>query len=68
MAKYSYNELKVAAADGRRIGAYMGKNVFVCSKWKYDALKDKDGFYVLYDEYPYLLNPYQYTSQYNERK
>lgn len=25
-------------------------------------------FYVLYDEYPYLLNPYQYTSQYNERK
>ena len=37
MAKYSYNELKVAAADGRRIGAYMGKNVFVCSKWKYDA-------------------------------
>lgn len=50
MTKYSYNELKAAAAAGRRIGAYMGKNVFVCSKWKYDALKDKDGFYVLYDE------------------
>ena len=50
MAKYSYNELKVAAAEGRRIGAYMGKNVFACSKWKYDDLKHKDNFYVLYDE------------------
>lgn len=50
MAKYSYNELKVAAAEGRRIGAYMGKNVFACSKWKYDALRHKDNFYVLYDE------------------
>ena len=50
MAKYSYNELKVAAAEGRRIGGYRGKNVFSCSKWKYDALKSKDAFYVLYDE------------------
>ena len=52
MAKYSYNELKVAAAEGRRIGAYMGRNVFACSKWKYDALqsKNRDSFYVLYDE------------------
>lgn len=52
MAKYSYNELKTAAAEGRRIGAYMGRNVFACSKWKYDALKSKnrDSFYVLYDE------------------
>ena len=50
MAKYSYNELKVAAAEGRRIGGYRGKNVFSCSKWKYDALKNKDAFYVLYDE------------------
>lgn len=52
MAKYSYNELKLAAAEGRRIGAYLGKNVFACSKWKYDALKTKnrDSFYVLYDE------------------
>ena len=52
MAKYSYNELKVAAAEGRRIGAYMGRNVFTCSKWKYDALqsKNRDSFYVLYDE------------------
>ena len=50
MAKYSYNELKVAAAEGRRIGGYMGKNVFACSKWKYSALRQKDAFYVLYDE------------------
>ena len=50
MAKYSYNELKVAAIEGRRIGGYLGKNVFACSKWKYDALRHKDAFYVLYDE------------------
>lgn len=50
MAKYSYNELKVAAAEGRRIGGYRGKNVFSCSKWKYGALRQKDAFYVLYDE------------------
>ena len=50
MAKYSYNELKLAAAEGRRIGGYRGKNVFSCSKWKYGALRQKDAFYVLYDE------------------
>ena len=50
MAKYSYNELKVAAAEGRRIGAYMGRNVFACSKWNYAAKQHKDAFYVLYDE------------------
>ena len=50
MAKYSYNELKVAAAEKRRIGGYMGKNVFACSKWKYAAEQHKDAFYVLYDE------------------
>ena len=50
MAKYSYNELKVAAAEGRRIGGYQGKNVFACSKWKYGAERHKDTFYVLYDE------------------
>ena len=50
MAKYSYNELKVAAAEGRRIGAYMGSNVFACSKWNYAAKQHKDAFYVLYDE------------------
>ena len=50
MAKYSYNELKLAADEGRRIGGYKGKNVFVCSKWKYDPLRNKGSFYVLYDE------------------
>lgn len=50
MAKYSYNELKLAAAEGRRIGGYKGKNVFSCSKWKYDPLRNKGNFYVLYDE------------------
>ena len=50
MAKYSYNELKAAAAEGRRIGGYMGKNVFACSKWNYAAKQHKDAFYVLYDE------------------
>ena len=50
MAKYSYNELKLAAAEGRRIGGYQGKNVFACSKWKYDPLSNKGNFYVLYDE------------------
>ena len=50
MAKYSYNELKVAAAEGRRIGGYLGRNVFSCSKWNYAAKQHKDAFYVLYDE------------------
>lgn len=50
MAKYSYNELKAAAAEGRRIGGYLGKNVFACSKWNYAAKQHKDAFYVLYDE------------------
>ena len=50
MAKYSYNELKVAAAEGRRIGGYKGKNVFACSKWNYAAKQHKDAFYVLYDD------------------
>ena len=50
MAKYSYNELKLAADEGRRIGGYQGKNVFACSKWKYDPLRNKNSFYVLYDE------------------
>ena len=50
MAKYSYNELKLAATEGRRIGGYLGKNVFACSKWNYAAKQHKDAFYVLYDE------------------
>ena len=50
MAKYSYNELKLAATEGRRIGGYLGKNVFACSKWNYAAKQHKDAFYVLYDD------------------
>lgn len=50
MAKYSYNELKIAAAENRRIGGYQGKNVFSCSKWRYENRKHQDNFYVLYDD------------------
>ena len=50
MAKYSYNELKVAAIENRRIGGYKGKNVFSCSQWRYENRKDQDNFYVLYDD------------------
>ena len=48
MAKYSYNELKLAAAEGRRIGGWKGKNVYACSKYDYDETKSH--FYVLYDD------------------
>lgn len=50
MAKYSYNELKSAAASNRRIGGYKGKNVFSCSQWRYENRKEQDEFYVLYDD------------------
>ena len=50
MAKYSYNELKVAATENRRIGGYKGKNVFSCSQWRYENRKEQDNFYVLYDD------------------
>lgn len=50
MAKYSYNELKIAAMENRRIGGYQGKNVFSCSKLRYDAKRHQDNFYVLYDD------------------
>ena len=50
MAKYSYNELKIAAVENRRIGGYKGKNVFSCSQWRYENRKDQDNFYVLYDD------------------
>lgn len=50
MAKYSYNELKIAAIENRRIGGYKGKNVFSCSQWRYENRKDQDNFYVLYDD------------------
>ena len=48
MAKYSYNELKLAAVEGRRIGGWKGKNVYACSKYDYDETKSH--FYVLYDD------------------
>ena len=50
MAKYSYNELKIAAIENRRIGGYKGKNVFSCSQWRYENRKDQDNFYVLFDD------------------
>lgn len=50
MAKYGYTELKIAAAENRRIGGYKGKNVFSCSQWRYENRKDQDNFYVLYDD------------------
>jgi hypothetical protein len=50
LAKYGYNELKVAAIENRRIGGYKGKNVFSCSQWRYENRKDQDNFYVLYDD------------------
>ena len=50
MAKYSYNELKIAAMEGRRIGGYQGKNVFAASKYHYDKKCYSDNFYVLYDD------------------
>ena len=50
MAKYSYNELKIAAMEGRRIGGYQGKNVFAASKYHYDKKCHSDNFYVLYDD------------------
>ena len=48
MAKYSYNELRSAAAAGRRIGGWQGRNVYACSKYDYDASK-KD-YFVIYDD------------------
>lgn len=50
MSKYGYNELKIAAMENRRIGGYQGKNVFSCSKLRYDAKRHQDNFYVLYDD------------------
>lgn len=48
MAKYSYGELKKAAANGSRIGGWQGTNVYACSKYDYDATSYH--FYVLYDD------------------
>lgn len=48
MAKYSYKELKLAAAEGRRIGGWKGLNVYAISKYKYDGTNN--AYYVLYDD------------------
>lgn len=48
MAKYSYAELKAAAAEGRRIGGWKSKNVYAVSQYDYDDTKSS--FYVLYDD------------------
>lgn len=48
VAKYSYNELRAAAAAGRRIGGWNNRNVYACSKYDYDATKTH--YYVLYDD------------------
>ena len=48
MAKYSYKELKQAAAEGRRIGGWKGLNVYAISKYKYDGTNN--AYYVLYDD------------------
>lgn len=48
MAKYSYNELRSAAAANKRIGGWQGRNVYACSKYDYDASK-KD-YFVIYDD------------------
>lgn len=53
MAKYSYSELKKAAAAGRRIGNWQGTEVYACSKYDYDA--SSKYFYVLYDDYNKLV-------------
>ena len=56
MAKYGYAELKSAAAEGRRIGGYLGFDVYSCSKWSYNNAKNKfDRFYVLYDDRNYMV-------------
>lgn len=46
-AKYSYSELKSAAAAGRRIGKWKGIDVFSCSKYDYKATSPH--FWVIYD-------------------
>lgn len=48
MAKYDYNSLKKAAANGVRIGGWKDRNVYACSKYDYDATNAD--FYVIYDD------------------
>ena len=54
MAKYSYSELRSAAAAGRRIGGWKGLNVYACSKYNYDPKQTK-AYYVIYDGGNYLV-------------
>ena len=48
MGKCTYDYLKKAARDNTRIGTWKDTDVYVCSKYKYDATKSQ--FYVLYDD------------------
>ena len=50
MAKYDYNELKKAAAAGRRIGSWQGTDVFSCSLEYYDRHLDSPYFWVIYND------------------
>lgn len=61
MAKYSYDELRLAATSGRRIGGWKNKNVYACSKYDYKITNE--AFYVIYDDSNKLvLNGYVYGS------
>lgn len=64
MAKYSYEELRQAAASGRRIGGWQGFNVYSCSKYDYDATKSN--FYVLYDDENKLVRKGQVYGSIND--
>lgn len=48
MAKFSYNALREAAQQRKRIGGWDGYNVYACSKYDYDP-KQTHSFYVIYD-------------------
>lgn len=59
MKKYSYEGLKSAAASGSRIGMYQGIEVYSCSKYKYDSMKNKGNrYYVIYDDNNYMVRNY----------
>lgn len=59
MKKYSYEGLKSAAASGSRIGMYQGVEVYACSKYKYDSMKNKGNrYYVIYDDNNYMVRNY----------
>ena len=61
VGKYSYEELKNAALQKRRIGGYKGYDVFSCSSADYHFTKPN--FYVIYDDGKKLVrNGYVYGS------